>query len=279
MAGPVAAPFQVFILTLAALVPQAKGGGVAMRLGGRSSMKPYLGVWVFLCCTGIFFSPGFALCAGTQVDLDHKLATGEIIVSTKEVPGKSLKCAEMVGVVDAPPEIVWQVLNDVNNFKNFMPRTRNSMAVAPEKIPVILQRGATRAEEVEQLLGPIPADPASYRIPGGTYTVYFYSDLDLPWPCNNRWYIIKGLRNETRADQHFYQSSWSLVTGNLRENSGEWILEPFGLAKTKAIYRLCTDPGGSIPKFLVTQGTCTTMPQIIKAVRKQAANLLEQKQP
>jgi ribosome-associated toxin RatA of RatAB toxin-antitoxin module len=249
-----------------------------MRLGVRSSMKPYLEVWIFLCYTGIFFSPGFALCS-TQVDLDHKLAAGEIIVSTEEVPGKSLKCAEMVGVVDAPPEIVWQVLTDVNNFKNFMPRTRNSMAVAPEKIPVILQKKTTRAEEVEQLLGPIPADPASYRIPGGIYTVYFYSNLDLPWPCNNRWYIIKGVRDETRAAQHCYHSSWSLVTGNLRENSGEWILEPFGSSKTKAIYRLCTDPGGAIPKFLVTQGTCTTMPQIIKAVRKRAANLLGQKQP
>src|SRR4030042_6400309 len=238
-----------------------------MRLRVRSSMKPYLGVWIFLCYTGIFSPPGVALC-GAQVDLDHKLAAGEIICSSKEVPGKSLKCAEMVGVVNAPPEIVWQVITDVNNFKNFMPRTRNSMAVAPEKIPVILQSKATRAEEVEQLLGPIPADPASYRIPGGIYTVYFYSNLDLPWPCNNRWYIIKGLRDETRAAQHCYHSSWSLVTGNLRENSGEWILEPLGSAKTKATYRLFTNPGGSIPKFLVTQGTYTTMPQIIKAVRK-----------
>ena len=249
-----------------------------MRLRVRSSMKPYLGVWIFLCYTGIFFPPGFALC-GTQVDLDHKLAAGEIIVSSKEVPGKSLKCAEMVGVVDAPPEIVWQVITDVNNFKNFMPRTRNSMAVAPEKIPVILQSKATRAEEVEQLLGPIPADPASYRVPGGTYTVYFYSNLDLPWPCKNRWYIIKGLRDEIRAAEHYYHSSWSLVIGNLRENSGEWILEPFGSAKTKAIYRLRIDPGGAIPGFLVKQGTFVTMPQIIKAVRKRAANLLRQRQP
>ncbi len=241
-------------------------------------MKLYFGVMIFLCYTGIIFFPGSGLCA-TQVDLDHKLATGEIIVSTKEVPGQSLKCAEMVGVVDAPPEIVWQVITDVNNFKNFMPRTHNSMAVAPEKIPLILQRKPTRAEEVEQLLGPIPADPANYRIPGGIYTVYFYSNLDLPWPCNNRWYIIKGLRDETQAAQHHYHSSWTLVTGNLRQNSGEWILEPFGSAKTRATYKLCVDPGGFIPKFLVTQGTCTTMPQIIKAVRQRAAHLLGQKQP
>lgn len=228
---------------------------------------------------GIYFFPDIALCADNRNDLDKKLAAGEIIVSVKEMPGKSLKCAEMVGVVDAPPEIVWQVITDVNNYKKFMPRTRNNMAVAPEKIPVILHRKVTRVEEVEQLLGPIAPDPESYRIPGGTYTVYIYSNLEFPWPCNDRWCIVKGLRDETLAAQHVYHTSWSLVTGNLKENSGGWALEPFGSTKTKAIYKLCADPGGSIPKFLVNHGTRITMPQIIKAVRKQAAYLLGQQQP
>ncbi len=249
-----------------------------MRPWVNSSMKTCLKLLILLSME-IFFSPDIALCAGTRDDLDQKLAAGEIIVSIKEIPGESLKCAEMVGVVDAPPEIVWQVICDVNNYKNFMPHTRNNMAVAPEKIPVILHRKATRAEEVEQLLGPIPPDPDIYRIPGGTYTVYIYSDLEFPWPCKNRWCIVKGLRNETQAAQHVYHTSWSLVTGNLKENSGGWILEPFGSTKTKAIYKLCTDPGGSIPKFLVNQGTRISMPQIIKAVRKQAAYLLGQRQP
>jgi ribosome-associated toxin RatA of RatAB toxin-antitoxin module len=228
---------------------------------------------------GLIISLWLPAHAGAQDEVNRKLAAGEIMVSTQEVPGKSVKSAEMMGVIDAPPEIVWQVINDVNNFKNFMPRTRISMAVAPEKIPLILQKRPTRAAEVEELLGPIPADPASYRVPGGLYTVYLYSDLDFPWPCNNRWYIIKGLKDETAAPQHRYQSSWSLVIGNLKENSGEWLLEPFGPAKTKATYRLSTDPGGAIPKFLVKQATCSTMPQIIQAVRKRAAALCRTKQP
>jgi hypothetical protein len=85
--------------------------------------------------------------------------------------------------------------------------------------------------------------------------------------------------DETSAAQHHYHSSWSLVIGNLRENSGEWILAPFGTAKTKAIYRINTDPGGAIPGFLVKQGTCSTMPQIIKAVRERVAKPCELKQP
>ena len=249
-------------------------GLLARRLTGE---RP--GAWMALCGAGMIISLWFPSHAGAEDEVNRKLAAGEIMVSTHEVPGKSLQNAEMVGVIDAPPEIVWQVINDVNNFKNFMPRTRISMAVAPEKIPLILQKRPTRAAEVEKLLGPTPADPASYRVPGGSYTVYFYSDLDFPWPCNNRWYIIKGLKDETAAAQHRYQSSWSLVIGNLKENSGEWLLEPFGPAKTKATYRLSTDPGGAIPKFLVKQGTCSTMPQIIEAVRKRAAALCGTKQP
>lgn len=235
--------------------------------------------WNALLGAGIIISLGLTTCARAQDELNGKLAAGEIIVSAKEVPGDSRKSAEMMGVINASPEIVWQVINDVNNFKNFMPRTRNSMAVAPEKIPLILQKRPARAEEVEKLLGPLPADPASYRVPGGTYSVYLYCNLDLPWPFHNRWYIIKGTKDETRAAEHYYHSTWSLVTGNLKENSGEWILEPFGPGKTKAVYRLRTDPGGAIPKFLVREGTYTTMPQIIKAVRKQAAVRLAAKQP
>lgn len=250
-----------------------------MRLGIKSLFKLFAGAWIFLWYTGIIFSQGPALGAGAPDDLQRQLAAGEIIVTTREDPGTSLKRGEMTGVIDASPEIVWQVITDVNNFKYFMPRTLTSMAVPPEKIPLILQRLPSRAEEVEAILGSIPADPARYRIPGGKYCVYLYSNLEFPWPCSNRWYIIKGLDDETKAAQHRYHSSWSLVTGNLRENSGEWILEPFGTAKTKAIYRLCTDPGGDIPGFLVKQGTCSTMPLIIKAVRERAAKLGEPKQP
>jgi ribosome-associated toxin RatA of RatAB toxin-antitoxin module len=242
-------------------------------------MKRYLVAWIFLGYAGIIFFPGLALCAGAPDDLQRRLAAGEIIATTEKDPGTSLIRGEMTGVIDAPPEIVWQVITDVNNFKYFMPRTKNSMAVPAEKIPLILQNQPKSAKELEALVGPTPADPASYHIPGGKYSAYHYSDLQLPFPCSNRWYIIKGVYDETAAAQHRYHSSWSLVIGNLRENSGEWILEPFGTDQTKAIYRLNTDPGGAIPSFLVNKGTCSTMPQIIKAVRERAARLCALKQP
>ena len=264
---------EVFILPAMALVLLALAflifaGGRRLRPGAAAVVSR---AWIFLLGAGILISP-WAPVAGAEDEVRHKLAAGEIMVSAKEISGKALKCGEMTGVVDAAPEIVWQVITDINAYKFFMPRTLNSMAVAPEKLPLLLQRRPSRAEEVEQILGPIPADPAGTRIPDGKYSVYLYSHLNFPWPCNNRWYIIKLMQDETRAGEHCYQSSWSLVSGNLRENSGEWLLEPFEATKTKVTYRLLTDPGGAIPGFLVDRGTCTIMPQIIKAVRKRVAD-------
>jgi hypothetical protein len=259
----------LLLLTLLSLV-----GGRAWRLGAAAEAGRS---WIVLLGAGIIISSWFAPAAQAEDEVSQKLAAGEIIVSAQEVPGTSLKRGEMMGVIDAAPEVVWQVITDVNNFKFFMPRTLNSMAVAAEKLPLILERRPRRAEEVEQLLGPIPADPAGSRLSDGKSIVYLYSHLNFPWPCNNRWYIIKGVHDETSAGQHRYHSSWSLVTGNLRENSGEWLLEPFGAGKTKATYRLLTDPGGAIPGFLVERATCSTMPQIITAVRKRADHLNKRK--
>jgi ribosome-associated toxin RatA of RatAB toxin-antitoxin module len=218
---------------------------------------------------------GFAAQAATGEAIRSRLDKGEVIVATRDVPDSSAKHAEMTAIIKAPPEVVWKVITDVNSFKYFMPRTLNSLAVAPGKIPEIVAKKPTQAKEVEKLLGSTFVNPADFRVPGGKYTVYHYSDLELPWPCSNRWYILKGVQDETQAAQHRYHTSWSLVLGNLKTNSGEWILAPYGTNETKAIYRINTDPGGAIPGFLVQEGTCSTMPQIIKAVRERAARLCQ----
>jgi ribosome-associated toxin RatA of RatAB toxin-antitoxin module len=221
---------------------------------------------------------GFAAQAGTEEAIRSRLDKGEIIVAAQDAPGSALKRAEMTAIINASPEIVWQIITDVNSFQYFMPRTQASMAVAAEKIPMIVQKQPATAKEVEKLLGPTPADPANSRIPGGKYTVYHYSNLDFPWPCNNRWYVVKSMNDESLAAQHDYHLTWSLVIGNLKENSGEWILKPYGTNQTRAIYRLSTDPGGAIPGFLIKKGTNSTLPEIITAVRERAAKLCRLRQ-
>jgi len=214
---------------------------------------------------------GLASPAAAQEGLQSKLAAGEIIVTNDTAPGSSILRAEMTAVIKAPPKVVWQIITDINHYKDFMPNTRVSMVVAADKIQGILLKTPITAKQVEKLIGPTPAPLP--RVPGGKYVVYHYSDLTLPWPCADRWYILKGVMDETRAAEHYYHSSWSLVIGNVKENSGEWILEPYGVDQTRVIYRLATDPGGEIPGFLVKHGTCVTLPDVIKAIRNRAAKI------
>jgi len=206
-------------------------------------------------------------------DLNNRLAAGEIIVSSENVPGSTTKRGEVLGVVDAPPEKVWQVITDVNHFHEFMPRTIRSQMVTPENVQEVLQKKPTQAQEVEAILGPTAPDPALFRVPGQKYIEHLYGHVDLPWPMDNRWYVLKMQRDESHASQRRYTSSWSLIIGNLKENRGEWRLEPFGEHQTLALYRLITDPGGPVPQFLVKQGTYVTLPKIIDSVRKRVATL------
>jgi hypothetical protein len=233
----------------------ARGCGLALALWGAV----------------ILAALGPASPAGAQAGIQSKLAAGEIIVTNQTKPGSPILRAQMTAIIKAPPEVVWQIITDLNHFQDFMPNTLASMVVPAAKIQGILLQTPITAKQVEELIGPTPAPLP--RVPGGKYVVYHYSDLDLPWPCADRWYIVKEVMDETRAAQHYYQSSWSLVIGNVKKNSGGWIVEPYGVNQTRVIYRVATDPGGEIPGFLVRHGTCVTLPDIIKAIRERTAQI------
>lgn len=226
-------------------------------------------VYLLIVLLGALGFPSFSGAA----DLHSRMAAGEIISFSENVPGSAAKLGEVKGVVNAPPEKVWRVVSDVNHFKDFMPRTLRSRVVMPEKLEMLLQKKPTQAREVETILGPTRPDPDLFRVHGQKFVEYLYGMVDLPWPLGNRWYIIKVVRDETQAAKHRYTSSWTLVMGNLRENRGVWRLEPFGELKTLVLYRLITDPGGIIPPFIVKQGTYITLPKVIAALRKRVAQI------
>ncbi len=231
------------------------------------SPSGYLGA--FLLSTILVLSASSSLAR----ELQDRLASGEIIASCDGVSGSNAKRCEAQGVVEAPPAKVWRVITGVNRFQEFMPRTLKSLVVTPEQLKEVLKARPTSASQVEGLLGPNPADPQAYRLAGRQWLVHLYSLLDFPWPVQNRWYIIKITNDETQAESHRYLSSWTLQLGNLRENRGEWRLEPFADQKTLVTYHLITDPEVSLPAFLVKRGTSVTLPQIITAVRQRVAQL------
>lgn len=225
------------------------------------------------CCSSlaILILLVFPSLSSLGADLSSRLATGQIITQVDKVPGSAARRGEAIGVVQAPPEKVWQVVIDANNFQEFLPRMIRSRLVRLDELEKILQARPSKASEVEALLGSSPSDIAHFRIPGQKYTGYFYGHIEVPLPVGNRWYIVRVQWDESQAARHIYTCSWSFIIGSLRENRGEWKVEPFGDNRTLLTYRVVTDPGGFAPKFLVENFTTKTLPQVITGVRRRVA--------
>lgn len=224
------------------------------------------------CCLAVLTLWGLIPFPVQSADFQSRLAAGEIITYSGEAPDSGAKKGEATGVVAAPPAKVWEVVTDANNFREFLPRMINSRLVRFAELKKILQERPGSAAGVEALLGSDPPNLTSFRIPGRKYLGYFYGHLEVPWPLRDRWYIVRVQWDETQAARQIYSCSWSLLLGNLREYRGEWRVEPFGGNRTRLTYRVMTDPGGLVPKFVVEEFTTKTLPQVIAGVRRRVAS-------
>ncbi|RJR45830.1 MAG: hypothetical protein C4567_02930 [Deltaproteobacteria bacterium] len=230
------------------------------------------GKWRLNCCLAVLTIWGFLQHAALAADLQGRLAAGEIIFHSRDLPDSPAREAEATGVVEAPPLKVWETVTDANNFREFLPRMVNSRLVRFEELKRILQDRPGAPAGVEAILGPEPPDLASFRIPGGKFAGYFYGHVEVPWPLRDRWYVVRVTWDESAAARGIYTCSWSLVAGNLREYRGQWQVEPFGGHRTRLTYRVVTDPGGLAPQFLVEEFSTKTLPQVIAGVRARVAS-------
>lgn len=174
--------------------------------------------------------------------------TDGITVFTRDKPGTEVKELKAVGMVDAAPEAVWKVIRDYPKYKERMPYTEAAEVVATEE--------------------------------GGKIT-WFYSRVAAPFVAK-RDYTLKIVdESDWKDGQGFLKSTWSIATDRgpapmngvvrLKTNDGFWLLEPKdGGKKTFLTYYLFTDPGGSIPKFLVNSANSSAVPDVFRAIRKHA---------
>lgn len=171
-----------------------------------------------------------------------KIAAGRPVALLEDIPESPVKIGKGIGVIPYPPEVVWQVLNDYSNYKEFMPFTKEST--------VDLVRS-------------------------GGDTVYFSSELSVPL-LNDRYYSLKITSEENvEGQRRTYFISWTLDperSSNLYLNSGSWKLVPYGPEgnRTLAFYTVITDPGGNIPNFLKDKSTAVAIPSVFEAISNRA---------
>lgn len=176
--------------------------------------------------------------------------TDGITVFTRDKQGTEVKELKALGMIDAPAQAVWSVIRDYPKYKGRMPYTEAAEVVATED--------------------------------GGKVT-WFYSRIAAPFVAK-RDYTLKIIDESDWQDgKGFLKSSWVMAPDKgpppqkdvvrLKTNDGFWLLEPKdGGKRTFVTYYLFTDPGGSIPKFLVNSANSSAVPDVFRAIRKHATS-------
>jgi ribosome-associated toxin RatA of RatAB toxin-antitoxin module len=152
--------------------------------------------------------------------------------------------SKAIGEIAASTDLVHAVLNDVESYASFMPYTAECR---------VLKRDGESVVAYQRISAPLTSDR--------DYTVRVRSSSK----------AIEGGRS--------YLSQWetdnalgppeksSVVRVKLCE--GSWLLEPIGPNTTRATYRIYTDSGGMIPKFIKETGSQIGIRKLFAAIRKQ----------
>ncbi|QRN94077.1 SRPBCC family protein [Archangium violaceum] len=171
-----------------------------------------------------------------------------ITVLARTPEGGSVAEVKATALVDAPPQDVWRVIRDYPNYKKTMPYTEESRVLSSE------QDGKV---------------------------IVFHCLVNAPL-VDKRDFIIRIVdESDWKDGKGFLKTTWTLATEGLppeREgvvrvklNKGYWLLEPREEGKkTFVTYYLYTDPGGSLPRWIADRANKTSVPDVLRAVRKYA---------
>src|SRR4029453_5899538 len=178
-----------------------------------------------------------------------KLTSGskDVAIYSRAHAGSQMKEFRAIGSIDAPTSAGHAVIDDFENYPNFMPYTLECRLLKREGDSIITY----------QRLSPKIAEDRDY-----TLRVWKKS-----WP---------GPEGFTYLDQWKPANDLGPAEkkGVVRVKicDGGWLLEPGGAIKTRATYSVYTDTGGLIPAFFANRASRIGISKLFEAVRKQAKN-------
>jgi hypothetical protein len=168
-------------------------------------------------------------------DLHGKLGKGEVVVDVE--PGGAVPLVTMQGVVDAPPEVVWDVVSHCGLYRGRLPRVAES-----EELP-----------------------------PDGDH-VRCRTVVETPWPWKPLTSITRALHTVRPG---VWKREWALESGDYITNEGSWTLTPFDAAATRTlvVYRLRAQVNMSVPLIMQEIAEKQALPETLAAVRRVVAGL------
>lgn len=175
--------------------------------------------------------------------------TSKVTIYNRTRSGSKVKELKAIGVINAPPWVCKNVVDDVGRFNEFMPYT---------EVSDVLKRGKG--------------------------TVVHYQRIDAPFVSDRDYTIIGTDRSKRLPDGTIvYKKTWNGAnnlgpkkkSGVVRVEvvEGFWQFEPVdGGKKSKTTYYLYTDPGGALPSFVINAANGRAIPGVFEAVEKKAQN-------
>ena len=157
----------------------------------------------------------------------------------------------------------WQLAKQTDGIRVFL-KNAESTDFKMMRVECILP---AKQEAILALLLDIPASEKwipqtkSWRYlrrPSATECVY-YSELRMPWPVWNRDYVVH-LKTSQQAATKTITVDANVVAGEVPIKEGvvrvtvstvKWIIFPTQNGHTQLVYDLYTDPGGSLPSWVV----------------------------
>jgi len=188
----------------------------------------------------LLLSPGLALAQPSpeipslSVDQVDRLERGEILV---EVVNQEIPMGDVLGVVQASPEQVMEVLRDFDRHEELMDDVASSEVLGTDG-DYLLCRGLT----------------------------------DTPWPMHDReWVIRQWFGDVDLGGLRVLTNTWDYVpdSGNIVDTEGYWLLLPWreDNSQTLVRYVITVDLGTWLPDFLVSWSTENMLPDRIEALR------------
>jgi hypothetical protein len=182
-------------------------------------------------------------------------------IYTQPIPGKDVPMVQVVGIVDAPPQSVFQVVTDYAHFEDFMPYMEVCHVIHTEQIDP-----HTRVNYVFFFVNPP-------LIAGRFYTLKLTDQSDetiegVAGSYRSQWDLVtNGVYHETPESPGIQQLVHDKDAVETRNNQGFWLMQPLdGGQKTRVIYQVMTDPGGTIPHWVANKAQMTTLPDLFSTI-------------
>lgn len=126
---------------------------------------------------------------------------------------------------------------------------------------------------------------AATRLSAGQGSFDYYQVLDNPTPIADRVWFLRATVSRRGEDRLFaweqidgaaaWPTAWADVNTRFpgvvptTVNVGHWIFSPLGSA-TRVVYRICTDGGGSIPRWVGERAARATLPTNVADLVREA---------